>query len=104
MPTGTPPYADTIDSAITDHRVVYVAYDGGSTPGRVRTLQPKSWLTEWVSFRAIEHGALNPQEKTYRVDRISRCLSDILGMNVNTSDCLNKGVAASSKKAALVYV
>lgn len=68
-----PPYADAINSAITNHHLVYVAYDGGSTPGRTCTLQPKSWLTEWVSFRAIEHGELTPQEKTYRVDRISHC-------------------------------
>jgi hypothetical protein len=68
-----PPFANMINEAITQGRLVHLAYDGGSTPKRVRILQPKKWVTEWVSFAAIEHGTVAALEKTYCVDKISRC-------------------------------
>lgn len=68
-----PPHSDTINEAIQSSEIVYVEYTGGSTPGRIRALQPIRWLVEWISFQAVEHGVENAVEKTYKLSRVAQC-------------------------------
>jgi hypothetical protein len=54
------------------HQTVWIRYEGGSTPGRVRPIEPTAWKRHPFLFTASSIDQGGSDVKTYRVDRISK--------------------------------
>jgi len=68
-----------IEKAITGNlQAIWIRYQGGSTPGEVRAIQPRRWASQPFSFQAI---SLRPgdsnQEKKYMTMRITEAKESV---------------------------
>jgi hypothetical protein len=59
--------ADFIQEALQKSHTVWFVYNGGSTPGRPRAVQPQSWVMKNVSFMGKD---ATEQAKKYYVDKL----------------------------------